>query len=286
MRIVPLILLHAVVLFGLIWMPLSLLDVTVCALLYALRMFAITGFYHRYFGHKAFKTYRWHQFLWAVIGAAATQRGPIWWAANHRAHHQHTETDQDPHNARRGFWWSHIKWFITDEHYTPKRRLVKDLERFAELRWLDRFDLAAPVLLIALLIGVGEWHASAAAAPVTSGVQLAFWGYAVSTVLLLHVTLCINSLCHRFGRRRYATSDDSRNSWWLALLTFGEGWHNNHHRYCGSARQGFAWWEIDLTYYVLRAMAAVGLIWDLREVPQHILIEGRLGSARNSEAAS
>ena len=272
-RVVPLIALHIIGLAGLFLFPLSLTDLAVAALLYGLRMFAITGFFHRYFSHKSFATSRWHQFFWAFLGTTATQRGPLWWAAHHRHHHQHTETEHDPHNARRGFWWSHMGWFLSPRHFATDTRAVRDFARYPELVWLDRFDILPPIVLAAFLYLIGAMLERFVSGAGTTGLQLVFWGYLVSTLVLMHVTLMINSLAHKFGSRPYDNDDDSRNSWWLALLTLGEGWHNNHHRYCGSARQGFLWWEIDISYYMLRALARLGLVWDLREVPAAVLAE-------------
>ncbi len=272
-RVLPLIALHVIGLVGLFLFPLSVVDLSVAVLLYLIRMFAITGFFHRYFSHKAFATARWHQFLWAFLGTTATQRGPLWWAAHHRHHHQHTETERDPHNARRGFWWSHMGWFLSPRHFATDKHAVRDFARFPELVWLDRFDVVPPIVLAALLYLIGVMLEHFAPASGTTGLQLVFWGYLVSTLVLMHVTLMINSLAHKVGSRPYDNDDDSRNSWWLALLTLGEGWHNNHHRYCGSARQGFLWWEVDVSYYVLRGLARLGLVWDLREVPAPVLAE-------------
>jgi stearoyl-CoA desaturase (delta-9 desaturase) len=232
--------------------------------LYALRMFAITGFYHRYFSHRAFRTSRPLQFLFAVLGAASVQRGPLWWAAHHRHHHRHADTERDVHAPRHGFWRSHVGWFLTARNFATDHDAVKDLGRYPELRWLDRYDIAVPVAFAAALTAFGAWLGPAQG---TSGAQMLVWGFFVSTVVLFHATVTINSLAHRFGRRRYATRDDSRNNWLLALLTFGEGWHNNHHHFPGAARQGVAWWELDLTWYLLRAMAALGLVWDLKSMP-------------------
>ncbi len=273
LRVMPIVALHIIAIVGIFFFDLTLVDLVVAVALYVLRMFAITGFYHRYFSHKAFKTHRWHQFLWAAIAASATQRGPLWWAAHHRQHHKHTETELDPHDSRRGFWWSHLGWILSERHFHTQREQIKDFSRFPELVWLDRFDIAMPALLAASVYGVGSLLAAYAPELGTSGLQMLFWGYLVSTLVLLHVTLCINSLAHRFGSRPYATADDSRNSLALAVLTLGEGWHNNHHRYCGSARQGFKWWEVDVSFYMLRCMAAIGLVWDLRDVPRQVLEE-------------
>ena len=253
---------------GVIWVGVSSTALLVAAALYALRLVAITGFYHRYFSHKTFRTSRALQFVFAVLGTMAVQRGPLWWAAHHRHHHAHADEENDSHSpAQHGFWWSHVGWFMNRSNFRTRSELIRDLMRYPELRFLDRFDIVPPIALAALLFFGGNALAQAYPQLDTSGAQLLIWGFFISTVLLHHVTFTVNSLAHRFGRRRYATSDDSRNNWWIALLTFGEGWHNNHHHYQGSVRQGFYWWEIDLTYYLLRAMAACGLIWDLKTVP-------------------
>ncbi len=266
LRVLPFVGLHLACL-GVIWVGVSWVAVAVAAALYALRMFAITGFYHRYFSHKAFRTSRAVQFAFAVLGAASVQRGPLWWAAHHRHHHRHADTDLDMHSPRHGFWRSHMGWFMTERSFGTDQDAIKDLSRFPELRWLDRFDILVPVVLAAGLYGFGAWLNARFPGLGTSGAQMLVWGFFISTIVLFHVTVTINSLAHRWGSRRFATNDDSRNNWLLALLTFGEGWHNNHHHFPGSARQGFKWWEYDLTYYVLKAMSWVGLVWDLKTMP-------------------
>lgn len=271
LRVVPILALHVIAAIGLFIFEVALIDVAVAASLYLLRMFAITGFYHRYFSHKSFKTSRGHQFFWALVAASSGQRGPLWWAAHHRQHHRHTEDAADPHNSRRGFWWSHMGWILCDKHFATQSHQVRDLSRFPELVWLDRFDVAAPALLALLVYGFGLLVETLYPQAGTTALQMLFWGFLVSTLVLLHVTLCINSLAHRWGRRTYQTNDASRNSLLLALLTLGEGWHNNHHHYCGSTRQGFKWWQIDLSYYLLRGMAGLGLVWDVREPPARVL---------------
>jgi stearoyl-CoA desaturase (delta-9 desaturase) len=268
LRVVPFIGLHLACL-GVLWVGVSPFAVGVAVALYALRMFAITGFYHRYFSHKAFRTSRPVQFLFGVVGASSVQRGPLWWAAHHRQHHRASDTAADPHSPKQhGFWYSHMGWFLTRGAFRTDLEAVKDLAKFPELRLLDRFDIFVPVLLAAGLFALGSWLETAAPSLETSGPQLLVWGFFVSTVVLFHVTVTINSFAHRFGSRRFATRDDSRNNWFLALLTFGEGWHNNHHHYPGSARQGFRWWEYDFTYYGLKAMSALRLVWDLKPVPE------------------
>ena len=257
LRILPFIGMHLMC-AGVIWVGVSSTALLVAAALYVLRLVAITGFYHRYFSHRTFRTSRAVQFVFAVLGTMAVQRGPLWWAAHHRHHHAHADEENDSHSpTQHGFWWSHFGWFMNRSNFRTRSELIQDLTRYPELRWLDRFDIVPPIALAVLLYVCG-------------GAQLLIWGFFISTVLLHHVTFTVNSLAHRFGRRRYATSDDSRNNWWIALLTFGEGWHNNHHHFPGSVRQGFYWWEIDLTYYLLRAMAACGLVWDLKSVPARI----------------
>jgi len=274
-RTIPFIALHLGVL-AVFWVGVSMTAVVAAIALYALRMFAITAFYHRYFSHRAFRASRAAQFVFAVLGATAVQRGPLWWAAQHRHHHAHSDDDTDHHSPRRhGFLWSHMGWFMAKESFRTRLELLPDLARFPELRFLDRFDVLVPALLALGLYALGEWLAAARPALGTDGPQLLVWGFVVSTVVLYHATFTINSLAHRVGSRRFDTRDDSRNNFWLALLTFGEGWHNNHHFYPGSARQGFRWWEIDLTYYGLRALAATGLIRELRPVPAWVQARGQ-----------
>jgi len=250
------------------WVGVSTTALVVAAALYALRMFAITAFYHRYFAHNAFRTSRAAQFAFALLGASAAQRGPLWWASHHRHHHIHADEVEDAHSAlRHGLLRSHLGWFMSRRSFAPRRELVTSLLRYPELRFLDRWDTLSPLLLCALLYAMGTWSANHAPSLGTTGAQLVVWGFCVSTVALYHATFSINSLAHRFGKRRYATRDESRNNAWLALPTFGEGWHNNHHHYPAAARQGFYWWEIDLTYYALKFLQTLGIVWDLRGVP-------------------
>jgi stearoyl-CoA desaturase (delta-9 desaturase) len=270
LRVLPFIGLHLGCL-AVLWVGWSATAVAVAAGLYALRIFAITGFYHRYFSHKAFRTSRAMQFVFALLGASAVQRGPLWWASHHRHHHAHADDEHDAHSPQRhGFLWAHSGWFLARAHFARLDAWVPDLARYPELRFLDRFDALVPLLLAALLYGLGAWLAAVAPQLGTSGPQLLVWGFCISTVVLCHATFTVNSLAHSIGRRRYTTCDSSRNNWFLALITFGEGWHNNHHHYPASARQGFNWWEIDLTYYGLRLLSALGLIWAIKAVPDTV----------------
>jgi stearoyl-CoA desaturase (delta-9 desaturase) len=267
LRVLPLVALHLGCLSVLV-VGASPFAITAAALLYVARMFAITGFYHRYFAHRAFRASRFVQFLLAVAGATAVQRGPLWWASHHRHHHAHADDTDDAHSPHNdGFAWSHFGWFLARSNFATREGWVRDLAGFPELRFLDRFDVVVPALYGIALYATGEWLAYAHPALRTSGSMLFVWGFCVSTVVLYHATFAINSLAHTLGSRRYATRDHSRNNALLALLTLGEGWHNNHHHFPGAARQGFFWWEVDFTYYGLRTLAAFGMIRDLRHVP-------------------
>jgi len=267
LRVTPFVALHLACL-GVFWVGMSGSAVVTALALYLLRMFAITAFYHRYFSHRSFRTSRALQFSFALLGAAAVQRGPLWWASHHRHHHAHADRVADPHSPlQHGFLWSHCGWFLANESYATRRELVRDLARYPELLFLDRYDALVPIALAILLYLLGARLAAVHPELRTSGAQLLVWGFCVSTVALYHGTFTINSLAHVFGWRRFPTADRSRNNPLLALLTLGEGWHNNHHYFPGSVRQGFAWWEVDLTYWALRALSAFGLVWDLRTVP-------------------
>ena len=266
-RIVPFVGMHLAC-FAVVWVGWSPVAVLVAVLGYFLRMFAITGFYHRYFSHRAFKTSRLGQFVFGVLGAAAVQRGPLWWAAHHRHHHAHSDRAEDAHSPLvHGFLRSHMGWFLTRRGFAPDLRRVRDLLQFPELRWLDRFDILVPVLLALGMFGLGVLLERSDPQLGTSGWQMLVWGFFVSTVACYHATYAINSLSHVFGSQRYRTGDASRNNWLLALLTLGEGWHNNHHHYPSAVRQGFYWWEIDITYYLLKMLSWLGIIWDLKPVP-------------------
>ena len=233
--------------------------VAVCAALFWLRMFGVTAGYHRYFSHRSYKTSRAFQFVLAVLGTLAVQKGVLWWAGNHRVHHKYSDQEEDVHSPiQRGFWWSHVGWILAPDFEKTLFDRIPDMAKYPELRWLDKHYLVPPVALAVLLYLVG-------------GATWLVWGFFVSTTLLWHSTFTINSLAHVWGTRRYETGDASRNNVWLALLTMGEGWHNNHHRYMNSVRQGFFWWEIDLSYYVLVVLSWFGVIWDLHQPPRKLL---------------
>jgi len=269
-RTIPFIILHISVLFVFVvgWSPIAIITALG---LYTIRMLAITGFYHRYFSHKAFKTSRLVQFIFAVIGASAVQRGPLWWASHHRSHHKNSDGKDDEHSPRQhGFLWSHTGWFLSKQNFSTQHERIADFSKYPELKFIDRFDILVPVIFGIALYIFGEIVATNFTESNTSGAQILVWGFVISTLMLYHMTFTINSIAHTIGRRRFDTKDDSRNNWFLALITFGEGWHNNHHFYPGSARQGFVWWEIDICYYFLKGLEKMGLIWDLKPLPKRV----------------
>jgi len=275
-RCLPFIFLHgaclAVFIVGYSWIA-----VGTAVALYVIRMFAITGFYHRYFSHRTFKAPRAVQFGMALLGASAVQRGPLWWAAHHRHHHKYSDQPEDAHSPHQhSFMWSHIGWITAKKNFATDLDAVPDLAKFPELKFLDRFDLLVPIALAVAMFSFGVLLPDSFG---TSGWQMLVWGFFISTVFLFHGTCTINSLTHLIGERRYQTSDKSRNSLILALITLGEGWHNNHHYYQSCTRQGFYWWEIDITFYGLKAMSWLGLVRDLKPVP------ARIRDARPTEAA-
>ena len=253
-----------------------------CLGFYCLRIFAISAGYHRYFAHRSYKTGRVFQFLLALFGCLSHQKGPLWWAAHHRYHHARADRDDDIHSpAQHGFWWAHCGWIFSMAYRRADERLVSTFTRFRELRLLDRFYGVPPLTAAAAMFFIGfalqrikpELH--------TSGPQLLAWGFFVSTVLVHHAIYSVNTIGHLFGSRRFESSDQSRNNVVVALLTFGDGWHNNHHFYPRSARHGFYWWEVDLTLYILKALSYLGIVWDLQTPPQRIFAETASGRALN-----
>jgi stearoyl-CoA desaturase (delta-9 desaturase) len=241
--------------FAAIWTGVTVEALVICVALYWIRMFAVTAGYHRYFSHKSFKTSRVGQFVLAFVAQSSAQRGALWWAGKHRHHHKYSDLANDVHSPRhRGFLYAHVGWIFVPQHGKTDLKAVPDLAKFPELVWLNEHQY-----LPAALLG--------AAALLVAGLPGLIVGFIWSTVLLYHGTFFINSLAHVHGNQRYVTGDDSRNNWWLALITLGEGWHNNHHAYMASTRQGFRWWEIDVTYYILTALSWTGVVSDLIEPP-------------------
>lgn len=252
--------------------------IAMCLFMYYFRMFAITAVYHRYFSHRTYKTSRFFQFLLACWGASAAQQGPIWWAAHHRHHHKYSDTDEDVHSAKlRGFWWSHVGWVLSKKYNPTNEEVVKDLIKYPEIRWIGKYHGFAPFILATLIFFFGSFLETAAPSLHTNGLQMLCWGFFTSTTILYHGTFSINSLAHVVGKKRFETGDNSKNSMILSLITMGEGWHNNHHRYPYSERQGIYWWEVDMSHYILRFFSWFGLVWDIQLHPKEIVQEAKTG---------
>lgn len=267
------------------WTGVSKFALAVGAVTLAARMFGLTAGYHRYFCHRAFKTSRVFQFVLAWLGASAAQRGPLWWAGHHRWHHRHSDTAEDVHPPGvRGILWAHAGWIMSKRNDRTRIEWIRDFAAYRELRWLDANHYVAPVSLGVALFLLGAWLAAAYPALGTNGPQLVVVGLLCSTTLLYHCTFAVNSIGHTVGSRRYVTRDNSRNSLWLALLTAGEGWHNNHHRYPASERQGFYWWEIDLTHYGVVLLSWLRIVWDVRGPSADVLREGSRQEPKGSQA--
>jgi stearoyl-CoA desaturase (Delta-9 desaturase) len=266
---IPFFLVHVIAVVGVALLGWSWKGFALAIALYYIRMFGVTGGYHRYFSHRTYRTSRAFQFVLAVLAQSSLQKGALWWAAHHRDHHKFSDTPKDPHSYRNeGFWHSHVGWILQKDTEDTDYKKISDLARYPELRWLNKYHAVPGIVLGVALWLIGSWPALV-------------WGLFVSTSLLWHGTFTINSLSHKFGNRRYDTSDDSKNNWLLALVTMGEGWHNNHHHYQRSCAQGFFWWEVDITFYLLKALSWVGLVWDIQTAPAKI----KDGSAKQHIAA-
>lgn len=288
-------LMHAACLLA-IWSGVSPVALFTCIALYIIRMFGITAGYHRYFSHGSYKTSRVFQFVLAWLGASAAQQGPLWWASHHRHHHKYSDTENDVHSPlTQGFWWSHIGWVLSPGFHETKYKMVPDLAKYPELRFINRFYLLPPITLAIFVWALGAMLEHYFSGLGTTGFQMLVWGFFISTVVLYHGTFTVNSLAHIMGRRRFETGDGSRNSAFVAMITLGEGWHNNHHYFPSSERQGFYWWEIDIAHYVLRLLSWLGIVWDLKSPPKRIyevdskareVKEAEAGSAKTTLAAS
>jgi stearoyl-CoA desaturase (delta-9 desaturase) len=258
-RSIPFFAVHVAAVVGVALLGWSWVGLAWALALYAVRMFGVTAGYHRYFSHRSYRTSRPMQLVLALLAMSSSQKGVIWWASHHRAHHKYSDQPGDVHSVlREGFLWGHIGWLLSPAYEATDHDRVRDLSKFPELVWLGRWWYLPPAALGVGSFLIGGWFGLV-------------WAFLVSTVLLWHGTFTINSLAHMIGRRRYPTTDNSRNSAVLAVITLGEGWHNNHHYYQRSVRQGFFWWEFDPTYYVLRVLAALGLVWDLHGPPPHVV---------------
>lgn len=260
--------------FAAIWTGVTLESLALAVALYVLRMFAVTAGYHRLFSHKSYATGRVFQFVLAFLAQTTAQKSVLWWAIHHRHHHLYSDTPTDLHSARRrGFLHAHVGWIFQKVNARVDLARAPDLTRFPELVWLHRFELAPAIVLALACFAFAGWP----------GLVVGFFW---STVAVWHVTFCINSLAHVLGRKRYVTGDDSRNNWWLAILTLGEGWHNNHHAFQASVRQGFRWYEIDITFYVLKALSLVGVVRDMRAPPADVVRNERPLGRRVIERAA
>lgn len=266
-----------------LWTGVSAVAVVTCLALYVVRMFAITAGFHRLLAHRSYRTGRLFQFLLAFTATAAYQKGPLWWSAHHRRHHLHTDTEQDLHSPRtQSLWQSHVGWFLYRDSQATDLKYVPNLLKYRDLRFLDKYYSLPPALLAISAFLLGAALQRYAPGLGTSGWQMLIWGFFISTVLLYHGTFTVNSLAHVFGKRRFATADDSRNNFAIALITLGEGWHNNHHHYPSSERQGFYWWEVDVSHYTLAALSKVGVVWDLRTPPPDLILPRRKPAAKES----
>lgn len=270
-------LMHAACLL-VIWTGVSAVAVFICLTLYVVRMFAITAGFHRLFSHRTYETGRVFQFILAFIGTAAYQKGPLWWSSHHRRHHLYADTEQDLHSPQaHTLWRSHVGWFLLRDSQATDRKLIPNLIKYGDLRFLDKYYSIPPALLAISTFLLGSILERYAPGLGTSGWQMLVWGFFISTVLLYHGTFTVNSLAHVFGSRRFATKDNSRNNFFVALLTLGEGWHNNHHYYPSSERQGFYWWEIDISHYSLRALSWLGVVRNIRTVPASVIALRKTG---------
>ena len=271
---IPFVLVHLAC-FAAFWSGVTVEAVIMCAVLYWLRIFAIGAGYHRYFSHRAYRTGRVFQFVLAFMSQSSAQKSVLWWASKHRHHHLNSDTEADVHSPRhRGFIYSHFGWIFARSSDATDLVKIADFARHPELMWLHKYELLPSFVLALLCYAIGG----------SPGLVVGFFW---STVLVYHATFCINSLAHVCGRRRYVTADDSRNNWLLAVFTMGEGWHNNHHAYQSSVRQGFRWWEIDLTFYLIKTLSLFGLVWDLKSPPSELRCnKHRLGSRVIERAAA
>jgi stearoyl-CoA desaturase (delta-9 desaturase) len=235
--------------------------------------------YHRLLTHRSFATRpQWLEYVLTAIGCMASQGGPVGWVADHRKHHAHSDEEMDVHTPHKGFWWAHMMWWLTpdpDSLHSPAyfERWAPDLYKDPVLRWLDRWFFLFPIAIASTLFAIG-------------GMPWLVWGFFVSSVLVLHTTWLVNSATHVWGYRSHKTRDDSTNLWWVAILTYGEGWHNNHHAYQTSARHGLSWWEVDMTYIAIRTMQLLGLAHSVKlPKPAKAAAEDRVKHSKRLAAA-
>jgi stearoyl-CoA desaturase (Delta-9 desaturase) len=260
--------------FLIFFVPFSWGLIALWAISHFLRAVGLTLAFHRYFAHRSFQMNRMARFIWSFIGTAAMQKGPLWWAGHHVNHHRYADRDGDPHSPMiSGVYYAHIGWFLNDakhDRLEASNPVMRDFSKAPEIVWLNNFFFVPPLLLAIAMFLIG-------------GMPWLIWGFCLPTMTLAHATFAINTINHMFGSRRFDTIDESRNNPLTAFFAVGEGWHNNHHRYQRSARNGFYWWEFDLTWYVIRLMKMVGLVWDVKTVPERIYEEARVSKARRAK---
>lgn len=250
---------HAAAVVGVFLVPFHPSLIAWAILGYCVRMWAVTAGYHRYFSHRSYETSRAFQFLLAILGTMAFQKGPLWWAAHHRWHHQHADTEVDIHSPTlKGLFWAHMGWILCDKYKKVDLGRVPDLTCYPELRWINKYALVPPFIVLAAIYFL-------------AGPAIFVWGGLVATLLSWHGLFIANSLCHLYGTKRFPTEDNGRNNAFFGVLLLGEGWHNNHHYYPGAARQGFVWWEFDPTYYAIKVLQFLGIVWNVREVPPRVM---------------
>lgn len=254
----PLITVH-LALFSIPFVPVTIVSIVLLFVMTRISGLGITVGFHRYLSHHSFKTSRTFQFLLAMAGCTALQKGPLWWVIHHREHHKHSDTEQDVHSpVVDGFWYGHVGWLFANDLMTPDHAGVKDLTKYPELYWLDRFWMLPGFLAAGLCFWI-------------DGLSGLIYGYCLSTVLIFQITFAVNSIGHRWGPQRYETGEGSRNNWFLGYLAMGDGWHNNHHRAPTSARHGFAWYELDVSYRFIRLFRLMRLVWDVRQPPANVV---------------
>lgn len=245
----------------LIWAGFSWWGIALCVISYYVRMFGVTAGYHRFFAHRSYKTSRPFQFFLAFLAQTSAQKGALWWAAHHRHHHAASDQPDDVHSPEQsGFFYAHVGWVLARDTEATEWSRIRDLAKYPELVWLNRYHLVPPLVY-------------AAAMYLLFGLEGLVWGFFISTILLWHGTFLVNSVVHVLGRRVYPTTDSSRNNWWVALLTMGEGWHNNHHFYQRATAQGWRWYEVDMTYYLLKGLSWLGLVSGVSRPPRHIVAQ-------------
>lgn len=239
--------------------------VSFVVMMFATGCLGITLCYHRLLSHRSFKTHKIVKYFLMLCGTLSLEGDPAWWVATHRLHHQESDQEMDPHSPRVSFAWAHMLWLLYDDGRSRDPvvldRYIPDLVNDPWAKFLEKFFLPINLGFVALLFGLGFWMGG-----MKTAISMAIWGGFFRIAWVWHITWFVNSVTHVVGYRNYETKDDSRNIWWVAVLSFGEGWHNNHHANPSAAKSGHRWWEFDLTYGVIKAMQFTGLAWKILPV--------------------